>query len=71
MKKYVIGVDLGGTKISTAISTIEGNILANVVLPTKAEEGEAAVLGRIVQSIDEVIVGSSTSIDEIEAIGIG
>ena len=46
-------------------------ILANVVLPTKAEEGEAAVLGRIVQSIDEVIVGSSTSIDEIEAIGIG
>ena len=60
MKKYVIGVDLGGTKISTAISTIEGNILANVVLPTKAEEGEAAVLGRIVQSIDE-----------IEAIGIG
>ena len=71
MKKYVIGVDLGGTKISTAISTIEGNILANVVLPTKAEEGEAAVLGRIVQSIDEVIVGSSTSIDEREAIGIG
>ena len=71
MKKYVIGVDLGGTKISTAISTIEGNILANVVLPTKAEEGETAVLGRIVQSIDEVIVGSSTSIDEIEAIGIG
>lgn len=71
MKKYVIGVDLGGTKISTAISTIEGNILANVVLPTKAEEGETAVLGRIVQSIDEVIVGSSTSIDEVEAIGIG
>ena len=71
MKKYVIGVDLGGTKISTAISTIEGNILANVVLTTKSEEGEAAVLGRIVQSIDEVIVGSSTSIDEIEAIGIG
>ena len=71
MKKYVIGVDLGGTKISTAISTIEGNILANVVLPTKAEEGEVAVVGRIIQSIDEVIVGSSTSIDEVEAIGIG
>ena len=71
MKRYVIGVDLGGTKISTAISTIEGNILANVVLPTKAEEGEAAVLGRIIQSIDEVIVGASTSISEVEAIGIG
>lgn len=71
MKKYVIGVDLGGTKISTAISTIEGNILANVVLPTKAEEGEMAVLGRIIQSIDEVIAGASTSTDEIEAIGIG
>ena len=71
MKKYVIGVDLGGTKISTAISTIEGNILANVVLPTKAEEGEAAVLGRIMQSIDEVIIGSSISIAEVEAIGIG
>lgn len=71
MKKYVIGVDLGGTKISTAISTIDGNILANVVLPTKAEEGEKAVLGRIFQSIDEVINKVNTSTDEIEAIGIG
>lgn len=71
MKKYVIGVDLGGTKISTAISTIEGKILKNLVLPTKAEEGEKAVLGRIMETIDTVLRESSIEIDEIEAIGIG
>jgi glucokinase len=38
MKKYVIGIDLGGTKISTALSTLEGKVIKNVVVPTNAQE---------------------------------
>lgn len=71
MKKYVIGVDLGGTKISTAISTIDGEILKQTVVATKAEEGEEAVLERIIGTISEVLVGADISKDEVEAIGIG
>ena len=71
MKNYVIGVDLGGTKISTALSTLEGNIITQTVIPTNAKEGEEKVLNRIISTIEEVINSASVSKDEIEAIGIG
>lgn len=71
MKNYVIGVDLGGTKISTAISTIEGEILKQTVVPTKAEEGEGPVLERIISTIEEVLVSAKINSNEVEAIGIG
>ena len=71
MKNYVIGVDLGGTKISTALSTIEGNILSQTVVPTNAREGEEAVLNRIIDTIDEVIQGAQVNQEDIKAIGIG
>ncbi|MGG7179441.1 ROK family protein [Clostridium paraputrificum] len=71
MRRYVIGVDLGGTKISTALSTKEGKILKNIVVPTKSEEGEVAVLNRIINTIETVLDESNVNIDEVEAIGIG
>ena len=71
MKNYVIGVDLGGTKISTALSTFEGNIISQTVVPTNASEGEIPVLNRIISSINEVINGANITINEVEAIGIG
>ena len=71
MKNYVIGVDLGGTKISTALSTFEGNIISQTVVPTNSSEGELPVLNRIISSINEVINGANITINEVEAIGIG
>lgn len=40
MKNYVVGVDLGGTKISTALADLAGNVLAQSIIPTNAHEGE-------------------------------
>ena len=71
MRKYVIGIDLGGTKISTALSDFRGNILNNVVVKTKADEGEIPVLNRIISTIESVIDKEGIAIDEVQAIGIG
>lgn len=71
MKKYIIGIDLGGTKISTALSTLEGKIINNVVVPTNAEEGEASVLNRMIGTIENVLVGANATINDVQAIGIG
>ena len=46
-KKYVVGVDLGGTKIYTALVDLEGNIVKEKTVETLAHEGEQAVKGRI------------------------
>ena len=71
MKNYVIGVDLGGTKISTAISTLDGKIVSQTVIPTNAIEGEEPVLRRILQTIEEVLDLAQVTPEEVQAIGIG
>ncbi len=68
-KRYVIGVDLGGTKIYTALVDLEGNIIKEKTVETLAHEGEQAVMGRIIDTINYVIDG--TDKDLIRAIGIG
>ncbi|MFL0249247.1 ROK family protein [Clostridium neuense] len=70
-KNYVIGIDLGGTKISGAISDLEGNILSQNTTPTLAEDGEEAVLNRIIKVIEKVMSDAGKNSEEIKAIGIG
>jgi glucokinase len=69
--EYFVGVDLGGTKISGALSDKKGEIISKITLPTKAEEGEEAVLLRIIEVIDTVIKEGNINIGDIKAIGIG
>ena len=65
-KKYVVGVDLGGTKIYTALVDLEGNIIKEKTVETLANEGEQAVMGRIIDTINYVIDG--TDKDSIRSI---
>ncbi len=67
--KYVIGVDLGGTKIYTALVDLEGNIIKEKTVETLAHEGDQAVMGRIVDTINYVIDGTDKNL--IKSIGIG
>ncbi|WP_446899142.1 ROK family protein [Clostridium sp. LBM24168] len=70
-KNYVIGVDLGGTKITGALSDIDSNILNKYTIQTNASEGEAAVLERVMEVIDMVLKNGNKSKKDIKAIGIG
>lgn len=71
MKNYVIGIDLGGTKISAAIADLNGNVIFQTTLPTNAQEGEEAVLGRMISVIETLLDKSNKTIEEIVSIGIG
>lgn len=71
MKKYVIGVDLGGTKISTALADVEGNIKSQITIPTEAQEGEIPVLNKIISSIETVIKDWKVTTEDVLCIGIG
>ncbi|NMM65771.1 ROK family protein [Clostridium sp. P21] len=70
-KKYVIAVDLGGTKIACALTDLEGNIINENTIPTNAQEGEQEVLKRMFLVIEKVLEDSKKNSDEIKAIGIG
>lgn len=69
MDQLFIGVDLGGTKIYTAISDKTGRILAEHVVLTEASKGPEQVVNKIIYSIKKV----SENFDKecIKGIGIG
>ena len=71
MDSNVIGVDMGGTKILSAVVNAAGNILATAKIPTQAKDETSIVIDRIADSIKEAFQKSDVSADTIRAIGIG
>ncbi|SDL39848.1 glucokinase [Clostridium cochlearium] len=70
-KKYVVGIDLGGTTISGGVLDYQGNIIFRNTIDTKSELGEKIVLKRIIKIIENVIEESKVLKDSIKGIGIG
>jgi len=71
LNKFVVGVDLGGTKIYTALADCRGRLAAEVWVPTGAREGPEAVIGRIAETVRRVIQEAGVGPEAVEAIGIG
>ena len=71
MSANVIGVDMGGTKILSAVIDAEGNILGTAKVPTKADKGASEVIDRIADCVQKAIDKSGVASDSIQAIGIG
>ncbi len=69
MKKLILGIDLGGTKIATILADAEGNIENRVELKTEAEKGPQTVIDNVLKSVDGVI--DNTDRQNILGIGIG
>jgi len=70
--KYVIGVDLGGTKISTGIMSRQGDILGKAVtIPTDANKPRKKILGNIKKSINTALNSAKITIGSISGVGIG
>ena len=57
MAGYVVGIDLGGTKIMSARVGLQGEIEAQVRELTLATEGSAAVIDRMVNTVERVLDG--------------
>ncbi len=68
---YYIGVDLGGTKILTAIANREGEILARKKISTEADKGQDVIIGNIIQSVNTVIEEAGVDKNDVECLGIG
>lgn len=70
-KKYVIGIDLGGTKILTAVADLNKKILAEVKVDTEALKGPGHVIGNIVRSAVLAMERSNIKLKDIVKIGVG
>ena len=71
INRYVIGVDLGGTKILAAVVSHSGKIISRAKKKTGAGNDAVAIMDRIVKCCREAVKEAKLSIKKIEAIGIG
>ncbi|BCJ35716.1 glucokinase [Actinocatenispora thailandica] len=67
----LLGIDIGGTKIALAVSTMDGMVLATDVLPTGADEGAEAILTRLAAAGHRLLAGSGGSVVAVGAVGPG
>lgn len=69
MPELFVGVDVGGTSVKCAIATSDGNLVKEGSIPTDSHEGPEAVLKRIGEYINNLIIeaGGGTPL----ALGMG
>ncbi|MDD5457135.1 MAG: ROK family protein [Candidatus Margulisbacteria bacterium] len=70
-KEFIIGIDVGGTKIAAAIADNKGNILANFITPTEAKKGDNVVADKILLCIKHLLKESGLSVKKLKNIVIG
>lgn len=72
MGKYSIGIDLGGTKILTAvIDKTTGEVISFIKKKTKKDKGPEKIVQKIINSIKEVLESCGKNINDIDNIGLG
>lgn len=69
MKKYVIGVDIGGTTVKNGLFDEEGNLLEKWEIPTRRENGGALILEDVAHAVEKVL--SDKSIEKQALLGVG
>jgi glucokinase len=67
--QLAVGVDLGATKIATALVARDGSLVASRQAPTLAGEGFERICQRIADEVAALIAGRD--VDEMRGVGIG
>jgi glucokinase len=69
--KPVVGIDLGGTNVQIGVVSENKKILGRAKRKSKPEEGRDAVIGRIVDGVEEACKEGKVRLSELGGIGIG
>jgi glucokinase len=67
----MLGIDLGGTNMQIGVVAPDFRLLAHAKRKTKADEGAAAVLDRIVSGVEEACAEAKVSPADLGGIGVG
>ena len=70
MKKHVVGIDIGGTKLATVVADNSGKILSKVRRPTFADKGSEYAIQLLFEMVDETITKANLKQEAISGIGV-
>ena len=71
MRKYVFGVDVGGTTVKIGLFDIDGKLLKKWEIPTRTEKDGERILPDIADSIKGMMMSKGIEYDEVLGVGIG
>ncbi|MBQ4071757.1 MAG: ROK family protein [Clostridia bacterium] len=71
IRKYYVGIDLGGTFIKGGIVDDLGNIIYTDKIPTEGNRGQDAVAENIARLAKMLLARTGLSTDDVEGIGMG
>ena len=71
MKKYVFGIDIGGTSVKCGWFTVKGELLEKWEIPTRTENNGAAILPDVAETVLKKISEKNLDKEEVAGIGIG
>ena len=71
VEPLILGVDLGGTKILTAVVNSQGELLSRDHSVTPAAQGPEAVIQSILESMSHALSEAGIATSELGAIGLG
>ena len=69
MRKLIIGIDVGGTKVAGGLVNLKGRLVRSLIVPTRAEEGFETSFQQILAAIEELI-GHAGGKQNIAGIGM-
>ena len=70
-KQYVLGIDIGGTKLAAGVVSFDGQLLSQGRVPTLAHEGPEKVIERMVELCRETVLQAGIAPGELIAGGVG
>lgn len=67
---YVVGIDIGGTKIATGLLTDSGELIAKTEIPSDPTDREK-MYAQVVLGVERLLTQASIQLSDIAAIGVG
>src|SRR5688572_33317031 len=70
-QEYLVGVDLGGTKILAGVFTTSMKCLGKVKTSTKPLRGPEAVIERVARCVQDAVDECDLKLEQVRGIGLG
>lgn len=71
MKKYVFGVDVGGTTVKMGLFNVDGEVLDKWEIKTRTENGGEAILPDIAAAVEAKLAEKEIAKESVAGVGIG
>lgn len=71
MKKYVVGVDIGGTSVKNGLFDAEGNLIEKWELPTRKENGGGLIMRDVAEAIEKQLRDKGVEKQNLLGVGVG